>query len=262
MTFKTEFAIEMTCQGCANTVEKALAKAEGVSRFDIDVANKIVTVEGTAPPSKIHQILRDTGKTVIVRGQSAVDGNHLGAAVCIFHDSEYLPNPQLADPGHRKGLARIVQVSPDVCAIDVTVSGLTPGPHGIHIHALGNISAGAASTGPHFNPTGVTHGDSETGHVGDLGNIMVRADGWGDLLLESRRIRVDDIIGRSVVITQAADDLGRRGADDPQSGIDGNSGPGVLCGIVARSAGAFQNTKQVCECSGKTLWEEAKESQL
>lgn len=27
-------------------------------------------------------------------------------------------------------------------------------------------------------------------------------------------------------------------------------------GIIARSAGLFQNTKKICACSGMTLWEE------
>lgn len=31
----------------------------------------------------------------------------------------------------------------------------------------------------------------------------------------------------------------------------------LLCGIIARSAGLFQNTKKVCTCDGVTLWEEA-----
>ncbi|CAJ0826137.1 20122_t:CDS:2 [Entrophospora sp. SA101] len=32
----------------------------------------------------------------------------------------------------------------------------------------------------------------------------------------------------------------------------------LIAGIIARSAGAFENTKKVCSCSGKTLWEEAR----
>lgn len=30
----------------------------------------------------------------------------------------------------------------------------------------------------------------------------------------------------------------------------------VACGIIARSAGLFENPKKVCTCSGVTLWEE------
>lgn len=159
-------------------------------------------------------------------------------------------------PQGTQGLARFVQIDNETCLIDLTVQGLRPGKHGVHIHELGDISRGWMSTGDHFNPTDVDHGDPDDGHVGDLGNVEVDENGWGDLVLESNRVKVWDIIGRSMVITENQDDLGRGG--NKGSKWDGNSGPGVLCGIIARSAGAFENMKKVCACSGKTLWEEAR----
>lgn len=30
----------------------------------------------------------------------------------------------------------------------------------------------------------------------------------------------------------------------------------LACGIIARSAGLFQNPKQICSCDGLTIWEE------
>ncbi|KAJ1651439.1 copper chaperone [Dispira simplex] len=258
MTFKTEFAVDMTCQGCVTTVENVLKTTNGVERFTIDLPKKSVIVEGPAPPSKVTTLLRQTGKTVIVRGQSSTEIANPEAAVCILHDTVFLRDHQSVDPGKRHGLVRMVQINSTQCAIDITVSGLTPGKHGVHIHSLGDISRGAESTGVHYNPTNVAHGDHQHGHVGDLGNIVVDATGWGDLLVESDRIRISDLIGRSMVVTQFEDDLGRN-EQSAQSTVNGNSGPGVLCGIIARSAGAFQNKKQICECSGKTLWEEARD---
>lgn len=35
----------------------------------------------------------------------------------------------------------------------------------------------------------------------------------------------------------------------------------VMCGIIARSAGLFQNTKKVCTCDGVTIWDEAEKVQ-
>jgi len=60
-----------------------------------------------------------------------------------------------------------------------TVSGLKPGLHGFHVHALGDTTNGCMSTGPHFNPDGKTHGAPEDAnrHAGDLGNITVGDDG-------------------------------------------------------------------------------------
>lgn len=40
--------------------------------------------------------------------------------------------------------------------VSITIEGLTPGHHGFHIHELGNIAGGCASTGSHFNPGSVS----------------------------------------------------------------------------------------------------------
>ena len=33
-----------------------------------------------------------------------------------------------------------------------------------------------------------------------------------------------------------------------------------MCGIIARSAGLFQNPKKVCTCDGVTVWDEAQKA--
>ncbi|KAI8146761.1 superoxide dismutase [Fennellomyces sp. T-0311] len=253
--FKTEFAVEMTCQACVNDIDKILKEFPDIKKYDIDLDDQRVMVEGTMAPSKVSRALKESGRTVVVRGQGVSDGQgHSGAAVCIF--DTYGSDPAANLPKGTQGLARFVQIDEETCLIDLTVEGLTPGKHGVHIHELGDISRGWLSTGDHFNPTGTDHGGPDDGHVGDLGNVDVDENGWGDLVVESNRVKVWDIIGRSMVITQNEDDLGR--SDAKESKWNGASGPGILCGIVARSAGAFENMKKVCACSGKTLWEEAR----
>ncbi|KAI8067460.1 superoxide dismutase [Gongronella butleri] len=254
--FKTEFAVDMTCQSCVDDITKVLKDYPDITHFNIDLANQSVVIEGTAPPSRLARTLKDTGRMVVVRGQGVADEQqgHSGAAVCIF--DVYGDDASKQPPTGTNGLARFVQIDQDTCLIDLTVQGLTPGKHGVHIHECGDISRGWLSTGDHFNPTGVDHGDEEHGHVGDLGNVDVDANGWGDLVVESDRIKVWDIIGRSMVIKERADDLGK--SSTGTSKTDGNSGSGVLSGIIARSAGAFENMKKVCACNGATLWEEAR----
>ncbi|KAF7725039.1 hypothetical protein EC973_000446 [Apophysomyces ossiformis] len=216
-----------------------------IKHFEVDLANERVVIEGHAAPSKIAKALKSTGRTVILRGQGPATGaSHGGAAVCIF--DTFGDNPALPMPSNTNGLARFVQIDKETCLIDLTVQGLTPGKHGVHIHELGDISRGWMSAGDHFNPTNEDHGN----HVGDLGNVEVGTDGWGDLVLESSRVRVSDVIGRSMVITEG---------EDPCSPLNSwQGGRGVLSGIIARSAGTFENMKKVCACSGKTLWEEAR----
>lgn len=110
--------------------------------------------------------------------------------------------------------------------VDGVVDGLTPGQHGIHIHECGDLSAGCASVGGHYNPGRTTHGgpDSEIDqrHAGDLGNIEADAGGRAKFRFIDRVVQVPDIIGRSVVITENHDDCGKGGNE--QSLIDGNSG--------------------------------------
>ena len=38
--------------------------------------------------------------------------------------------------------------------------------------------------------------------------------------------------------------------------INGNCGEALSCGIIARSAGIFENAKRICACDGVTLWDE------
>lgn len=32
----------------------------------------------------------------------------------------------------------------------------------------------------------------------------------------------------------------------------------LMCGVIARSAGLFQNSKRICTCDGISIWDEAK----
>lgn len=91
-------------------------------------------------------------------------------------------------------------------------------------------------------------------HVGDLGNVIVDSDGRTVFRIIDPLLKVWDIIGRSIVITESEDDLGT-GANT-LSKVDGNSGERLACGIIARSAGLFENTKKICACDGLTLWDE------
>ncbi|WVZ56927.1 hypothetical protein U9M48_007391, partial [Paspalum notatum var. saurae] len=116
-----------------------------------------------------------------------------------------------------------------------SVSGLKPGLHGFHVHALGDTTNGCMSTGPHYNPAGKEHGapEDEIRHAGDLGNVTAGADGVANINVTDSQIPLtgpNSIIGRAVVVHADPDDLGKGGHELSKS--TGNAGGRVACGII------------------------------
>ncbi|KAM7485138.1 hypothetical protein LguiA_001147 [Lonicera macranthoides] len=115
------------------------------------------------------------------------------------------------------------------------LSGLSPGLHGFHVHALGDTTNGCMSTGPHYNPAGKEHGapEDENRHAGDLGNVTVGEDGCANFTIVDTQIPLvgsGSIIGRAVVVHGDPDDLGKGGHELSKS--TGNAGGRVACGII------------------------------
>jgi copper chaperone for superoxide dismutase len=184
-----------------------------------------------------------------------LDGN-LGAAVCALYSFKWLNGRYERD--QVLGLARWIQATPDRCLIDISVSGTIPGLHGVAVNEYGDIEQGWLTTGQHYNPyDNSTHQENGTSQSsGIIGNIHVVANGTGSLYVENSHLRVSDIIGRGLVI------YGNSFNQEEQKHLSGSSsnptimGEGILAGVIARSAGLFENKKRICSCSGKTLWEE------
>ncbi|XP_078132528.1 copper chaperone for superoxide dismutase isoform X2 [Sander vitreus] len=241
---KLEFAVQMTCESCAVKVRAALEGKPGVTSVSIDVGKEEVLVESALTSAEVQALIESTGRRAVLKGIGGLEQD-LGSAVAM-----------LAGVGKIQGVVRFLQLSEERCLIDGTIDGLEPGPHGLHVHTLGDLTLGCLSCGEHYNPFGRQHGgpgDSER-HVGDLGNIVAGPDGRASFRQEDRQLKVWDVIGRSLVVDTAEDDLGR--GNHPLSKQTGNSGERLACGIIARSAGLFQNPKQICACDGVTLWEE------
>lgn len=108
------------------------------------------------------------------------------------------------------------------------------GLHGVHIHETGDCSAyDAKSAGNHLNPSQREHGNptsADQHHLGDLGNIVVGADGTGRLRLLSNELSigtgkgVNSVVDRAIVIHEKPDDM----ITQPS----GNSGPRIGCGVI------------------------------
>ncbi|XP_036618938.1 copper chaperone for superoxide dismutase isoform X2 [Trichosurus vulpecula] len=239
----------MSCQSCVDSVQTSLRGVAGIQGVEVQLENQSVLVTTTLPSQEVQSLLEDTGRQAVLKGMGSrmlpENPENLGAAVAM-----------LGKPGAVQGVVRFLQVSPRCCLIEGTIDGLEPGPHGLHVHQYGDLTQNCASCGDHFNPDGMPHGgpkDTQR-HLGDLGNVYASADGRATFRMEDEKLKVWDIIGRSLVIDAGEDDLGQGG--HPLSKVTGNSGERLACGIIARSAGLFQNPKQICTCDGLTIWEE------
>eukprot|EP01039_Chlorochromonas_danica_P008283 gene8284-9133_t len=119
--------------------------------------------------------------------------------------------------------------------IDGTIRGLAPGKHGLHIHVFGDFTEGFVAAGGIFNPFGRNHGapDDEERMVGDLGNIEADESGIANVNIEDRLVKLigpHSIIGRSIIVKEGEDDLGRGGHEFSLS--TGNTGARVAGGVV------------------------------
>jgi Cu-Zn family superoxide dismutase len=141
----------------------------------------------------------------------------------------------LKGDGATKGTIHFTQEGDGPVTLKGDISGLTPGQHGFHVHEFGDNTNGCASAGAHFNPFGKTHGgpaDVER-HVGDLGNVTAGADGVAHVAITDKLISLtgpQSIIGRTMVIHEAVDDLGKGGHETSKT--TGNAGARLACGVI------------------------------
>ena len=136
--------------------------------------------------------------------------------------------------GSTIGWAKITEDATGRLHMDVHVSGLTPGLHGIHLHSIAQcIGPAFTSAGGHHNPLAAEHGlDSPLGaHAGDLPNLVVNTVGRGHLngtsegaTLSFGPTSVFDADGSAIVIHATE--------DDQVTNPTGNSGARVACGII------------------------------
>ncbi|HMD96963.1 MAG TPA: superoxide dismutase family protein [Terriglobia bacterium] len=137
--------------------------------------------------------------------------------------------------GAKVGSAELTQ-TPDGVKIDVTVSGLTPGLHGFHIHAVGKCDGpDFKSAGGHFNPYGKKHGlkNPDGAHAGDMENLEVVADGTGKA----------EVVDKQVTLGEGSNSLFHDGGtaivihaspDDEMTDPAGNAGARVACGPIVK----------------------------
>ena len=122
-----------------------------------------------------------------------------------------------------------------IVVMKAALSGLSQGNHAIHIHAIGDCSApDGKSAGGHWNPTNENHGKwmEAPFHIGDIGNLVVGADGTGTIERETNLWSIGgkeankNVVGHAIIIHE--------GPDDFSSQPSGAAGPRVGCGEIVR----------------------------
>ena len=128
----------MVCEDCQICNLRPLAnQVLGITKVEANLQEQLVFIEGTAAPSAIVSAIEATGRDAVLRGS----GNSNSAGVCILETHA----TSVSEPV--RGLARMVQVSPTLTLIDLTILGLSLGTYEATIRETGDISRGAASTG-------------------------------------------------------------------------------------------------------------------
>lgn len=126
--------------------------------------------------------------------------------------------------------------TPGGLTVEVQVSHVSPGKHGLHIHEYGACGDGGRAAGSHYNPSGVAHGflprdGVQQAHPGDLGNIEVASEGTGTLALVLPGVSLSggaySVAGRAIVLHELVDDFGQP---------TGNAGGRIGCGTILITA--------------------------
>jgi Cu-Zn family superoxide dismutase len=124
--------------------------------------------------------------------------------------------------------------------ITLKATGLKPGLHGVHLHAIGKCEPpGFTAAGGHFDPGPAGNTDPDANHpfhMGDIPNLEIGKDGSGSLESITTRVTLSDgplslfDADGTAIIIHANPDQGITGA--PKSGVSG--GPRVACGAVTK----------------------------
>jgi len=131
-----------------------------------------------------------------------------------------------------------VVVSPSSTGVRLvaTFTKLPPGLHGFHIHKAGDLRGeGCQGLCEHYDVGQHVHGGSPTSkgerHTGDLGNIELKGKKMTKSY-ELKGVTVQDLWGRSIIVHEDEDDLGKGVFED--SMVTGHSGKRMGCAIFGR----------------------------
>jgi len=120
--------------------------------------------------------------------------------------------------------------------VRVSARGLSPGKHGIHIHAAGKCEPpDFKSAGGHLNPAGKEHGlrNPAGHHAGDLPNLVVDKAGKARATFLARGATLGEGDG-SLFGPEGTSLVIHADPDDEKTDPAGNSGARIACGVIER----------------------------
>ena len=139
--------------------------------------------------------------------------------------------------------------TPKGVRVCVRFTKLPSGEHGFHIHKAGDLRGeGCKGACDHWHKGKPSlHGGPPTykgpRHTGDLGNISMPKDADElkiDFLL--KRVSVQELFGRSLIVHADEDDLGQGSHDD--SHTTGHSGARIACAVIGRMLDNCSKTRK------------------
>ena len=127
---------------------------------------------------------------------------------------------------------------PTGVVIRVEATGLAPGWHGLHLHAVGQCQTPFESAGSHIQHEGVKapHGylNADGPDSGDLPNLYVGADGRGFAEVFTTAASLNQAgPGEFLIDADGSSILIHANADDHSAQPIGGAGDRVVCGIVS-----------------------------
>lgn len=149
-------------------------------------------------------------------------------AICVLHQNN----------NNISGVIKFTQLSKTL-KIEYDIQGLSNGYHGFHVHNYGDLTDNCKNACSHFNPLNKNHGsnNSKERHLGDLGNIFSKnKKSQGTLYNNTISLhfnKINNIIGRSIIIHEDSDDLGKGNNDESLK--TGNAGKRLACGVIGLS---------------------------